>query len=202
MSHYFSIKPDSVRPVGNVFINASSKVRQYSGEITEIMGELDGSLAEVKPSLEILANQTMEESDRLNKLGDALSRIVAEYTKAEGDITGNMQGAGGKGQKPYVGNGAEDGKSELYDDKGKYGGDQMRFKDADDVHEFWFLKWGKDRELYDFIRQHPGYENLTDDEIKALLNSLASSGCGLVAETNMIFAEFEGRPEDFEKISG
>ena len=198
----FSIKPDSVRPYGNVLIGSGEKLRQYSGEITTIMGELDGSLEEVKPSLEVLANQTMEESNALSKLGDALTRIVAEYTGAESNIMGNMNGSGGDGYDIHDDNGAQDGQSDLYDDKGQYGGNQDAFKNRNDVHEWWFLRWGKDCDLYDFIRQHPGYADMTNEEIEALLDTFADNGCGLVAETNMIFAEFEGRQEEFEKAFG
>ncbi|WP_022779835.1 hypothetical protein [Butyrivibrio sp. AE3009] len=200
----FSIKPDSVRPYGNVLIGSGEKLRQYSGEITTIMGELDGSLEEVKPSLEVLANQTMEESNALSKLGDALTQIVTAYTSAESNITGNMNGSGkgGSGNGPIDDDEAKDGSSELYDGDGQYGGDQMNFEKHDDVHHFLCFNWGKDLALYEFIRQHPGYENMTDDEIKAMLESFTDGGCGWVAETNMIFAEFEGRPEDFEKTFG
>ncbi|WP_022779837.1 hypothetical protein [Butyrivibrio sp. AE3009] len=201
MSH-FSIKPDSIRPHSNTFINASGKLRQYSGEITSIMGELDGSLAEVKPSLEVLANQTMEESNNLNKLGSALTQIVTAYTTAESNITGNMKGAGSGANVSRNADNSRDGDSGLYDSDGQYGGNQMNFEKHDDVHHFLWFDWGKDLALYEFIRQHPGYENLTDEQIQKLLEDYTGGGCGWVADANTLFAEFEGREDEFEKIFG
>ena len=78
----------------------------------------------------------------------------------------------------------------------------MNFEKHDDVHHFLWFDWGKDLALYEFIRQHPGYENLTDEQIQKLLEDYTGGGCGWVADANTLYAEFEGREDEFEKIFG
>ena len=80
----------------------------------------------------------------------------------------------------------------VYDDKGTYGGNQ-----GDGIYnEF------DNEDLYNFVRQHEGYENYTDEEIAELLKEMNEEGCGYVAVGNSIFAQYEGRPEEFEEKFG
>ena len=80
----------------------------------------------------------------------------------------------------------------VYDDKGTYGGDQ-----GDGIYnEF------DNEDLYNFVRQHEGYENYTDEEIAELLKELNGEGCGYVGGANSIFSQYEGRPEEFEEKFG
>ncbi|RKM57748.1 hypothetical protein D6856_13920 [Butyrivibrio sp. XB500-5] len=86
-----------------------------------------------------------------------------------------------------------------FDDDGMYGGDQGGANTG-------FLLFGKrvfyDKELFAFIRQHPGYEKYTDEEICELLEWLEKKGCTYVAAINSIFYEYKGREEEFEKKFG
>ena len=96
-----------------------------------------------------------------------------------------------------------DGKSKAFDDDGSYGGDQ-----GDAINNqsgiFLFGKWHifYNKDLYDFVRQHPEYANLTDKEIRDLLAGMNEEGCGYVATANSIFCQYEGREEEFEKTFG
>ena len=87
-----------------------------------------------------------------------------------------------------------------FDDKGQYGGNQG----GPDRGEVWFGKWvvGEDKELFKFIKQHPGYENYSDMQIRELLQHLNDTGCTYVAATNSIFNSYQGREKEFEKTFG
>lgn len=198
----FRVDTDSLKRNSNIlYLNASS-MKGYSGQLTAVMNSLDSSLSGVKPALSTIITNTSKLSAYLNAHGMALSNIAAAYMTAENDILGNIKGDSFDKDAVAPNEGSSKDGSEAFDSDGKYGGNQMDIEKHTNIFPFKFLWWGKDNDLYDFIRKHPGFENYTDDQIKELLSHITSGGCGWIACTNMIFAEFEGRPEDFEKAFG
>lgn len=81
--------------------------------------------------------------------------------------------------------------SVVFDDKGKYGGDQGSAKGK---------IFGAKKELYDTVRKyHPEWN---DKQIKKFLVKLNSEGCGYVAIANTIFMQYEGKEDEFKKKFG
>ncbi len=94
-----------------------------------------------------------------------------------------------------------DMQSALYDDEGQYGENQGGPADETGMYLFGFHLF-HDKELYEFIRSHKGYENLTDEEIDKLLNVLNKTGCSYAAACNAIFEMFQYNPQGFEQAFG
>ncbi len=82
----------------------------------------------------------------------------------------------------------------VFDDEGSYGGNQGSPKGT------WWNPWRR-KELFEVIERNTG-RTFTAAERDAYLKKLNSEGCGYVAIVNTIFAEYEGRPGDFEKTFG
>ena len=119
----------------------------------------------------------------VTKIGDALSEMNA-FLSLNGLFGGKKESLG----------------TDPFDDKGRYGGDQG----GPNKGEVWFGKWvvGEDKELFKFIKQHPGYENYSEMQIRELLQQLEDHGCTYVAATNSIFNAYQGREKEFEEIFG
>lgn len=75
---------------------------------------------------------------------------------------------------------------------GKYGGNQSSAEDR------WIA--GDKNELRKIIKKY--YPDMSDEEIKRLLNEMSNEGCGYMALTNTIFGAYIGREEEFEKTFG
>lgn len=99
-------------------------------------------------------------------------------------------------------NNGMDNQSDLYDDDGQYGEDQGGPAGLSKEYILWFFHVKSYKDLCAFIRQHKGYENLTDEEIEELLNILNETGCSYAAACNAIFAMFENNPQGFEQAFG
>lgn len=74
-----------------------------------------------------------------------------------------------------------------FDDEGSYGGNQSN-------------PVTKSEELADIVRKY--YPDFTDKEVEDYLKKLESEGCGYVAMSNTIFAQFMGKEKEFEKTFG
>ena len=93
--------------------------------------------------------------------------------------------------------------SPLYDNYGQYGGNQGdaiynqtgRYNIFGDHVEY-------NEELYQFVREHPGYENYTDEQIAELFDKFNNQGCAYVAACNAIMAEYADKPEEFKEKYG
>ena len=114
-------------------------------------------------------------------LGD-LSRL---YRDTEYRLLGRESGEVGI----FDPEGSKHGDTDVFDDDGMYGGNQGYFQTVDD-------------DFCDWVREHPGFEDMTNDEIKAMMRQLSASGCNWTAAGNMIFAEFDGREQEFEDLFG
>ena len=93
----FSIKPESVGSNVQTFRSAADTIRKCSTELEEIKENLDPSLMEVAPALTAVAAEAAANADGVDKLAEALSRIVQlvidtesrviEYFKASAPVT-------------------------------------------------------------------------------------------------------------------
>lgn len=81
--------------------------------------------------------------------------------------------------------------SVVFDDTGDYGGDQGAPQNQTGQRA---------EELYDIVREH--FPDMSDEEIESYLKKLNTEGCSYVATINTIFAAYEGREEEFERIFG
>lgn len=79
--------------------------------------------------------------------------------------------------------------SPAFDDIANYGGDQGLAKLV-------YL----DKGIQAIVRKH--FPDLNKDEIGAMLERLSDEGCGYVALCNTIYAEYDGREDEFEKDFG
>ena len=205
----FRINPDSVRSQSAVISQCSSEMKIFANEIESIGNELTGSLEIVKPAITAVAAASNNHATKLNLTADALLEICAEYLKAEQNTLSNMGKTNGSGPAANPSE-SRDGVSDLYDGDGQYGGNQMNMGDRGYqvdgfkgwVNDFFDVHLFKDEEFYDFVRSHPGYENLTDEQIDEVLMGIQNSGCNWTASVNSIFAEYLGREEEFEKTFG
>ncbi len=76
-----------------------------------------------------------------------------------------------------------------FDDRGSYGGNQ-----SDPVN------YSDSKELAGIVRKY--YPNMSTKEVKEFLKKLESEGCGYIALTNTVFAQYAGREEEFKKTFG
>ena len=198
----FSVNPDSIKGYAGTIDELSTALSGYSKELTSVMDDLDSSLWRVKPALSTVIESTNRQSDNTRALGSTLAIIANNYINTENNIVANMK----EHQSVFdplnpIENSSKDG-SEQYDADGTYGGNQNNIKNHPDAVPIYIAGMGKINNLYVFVREHPGYENLTDYEVQQLLEKISDNGCGWIVAANMIFAEFEGNPEEFEKKFG
>lgn len=106
----FSVKPEELNSQAAVFHSSAAKIGNYSSEVHQIAGELDGALAMVKPSLLVLSGKLSISQKALGRHGDALTQIAKFYEGAENNILGGLRGeSNGQGSRTR-GNGEGDGK--------------------------------------------------------------------------------------------
>lgn len=132
-----------------------------------------------------LIGEMESENKAIYKMRSGLARVVTLYKNTENILIDNSEDTKGI-INGYI-------NSIVYDDEGAYGGDQ-----AGPMQE-----WGKEsekEELYAIVRKY--YPHMSDRKIKKFFQKLNSEGCGYVALVNTIFAEYEGREEEFEKDFG
>ena len=182
----FSINHSEVKNIGNAISTYSGTLHQCGSQISDVKDSLDGSLDIVRPALETVIVNTYDSSTRLDALGQGLVQIAAAYALAESNILAGQKGPQSINDTPGD---SRDGNSEVFDSTGLYGGNQSNLGTVDD-------------DFCDWVRTHPGYEGLTNDEIRALLAKLGTVGCNWTAAANMIFAEFDGKEDEFKAKFG
>lgn len=198
----FSINPDSIKGYAGTIDELSTALSDYSKELTSVMDDLDSSFWRVKPALSTVIKSVNRQSVNTRALGSTLALIADNYINTENNIVANIKDLqSSSDQLTPTENSSKDG-SEAFDDEGTYGGNQNDIKNHPDAVPIYIAGMGKINNLYVFVREHPGYENLTDYEVQQLLEKISENGCGWIAAANMIFAEFEGNPEEFEKLFG
>lgn len=83
-----------------------------------------------------------------------------------------------------------------------YGGDQGDMSHSKNGVKFFWWVFGEDKEIYDFIRQQPGFEHYSEQQIHDLIDQINNEGCGYVALVNTMFWEFPGTEAEFEQLYG
>lgn len=144
--------------------------------------QLGARLDKIASSLEEIESSTA-------KMGGHLNSILLSYLKTEKVIT----------QSYLTHTLNPDGTTEtsinsnVFDGSGAYGGDQGDAANLDTDSQEW-------KDLAGIIRSY--YPGKSDEEIEEFLKKMNSEGCGYVAVINTIFAAYDGREAEFERIFG
>lgn len=121
-----------------------------------------------------------EEQAAMKNLCNGMEESVRHYQRTEKIII------------DYFGSHAK-GENIVFDDRGRYGGDQGYPANIDKTDE-------KYDEIAEIIRRY--YPDYSDKDIENYLDKLNSEGCGYVALINTIFNQYAGRTDDFERTFG
>lgn len=142
------------------------------------------------PILSISTALTLHEG-KLDRLINALREIMDQYEGLERKLLGeDANGTHGKDD----GNGGYAVDSILFDDEGSYGGNQGSMEEI----YYWdiFGCWG----MLAMLRLY--YPDMSIMDAFHYFSRLNSSGCSYVALANTLFMQYEGRPEEFERVFG
>lgn len=168
MGTKFSIKPDSVLQAADQMSQASVHLDGLAKEVDTIISELDSSLWDIKPFLEMVSQNIRSHSVKLEKLSDGQKRIVAAYKDAESNIAASISrpftvvindggggtapgGTGGNNNDPQNGGNTTPEPTELTDEQkkvyeklsGQYGNEDPLDLDGSKrvVHKDDWLEW-------------------------------------------------------------
>jgi hypothetical protein len=130
-------------------------------------------------------------AERISLLDSTLNDINNILNESENDAQFYTDG--------YI---AFDNDSPAFDDVGQYGGDQgspisyvSRIKDLNQL-----LKSQRYQDYKSIVQKY--FPNMDDSQIKELLSTANSAGCGYVALINSIYSIYEDNPQQFEKDFG
>lgn len=168
--------------------------------ITTTGGEVESIIQKLNTSgMRYAAPVLRQERKNIEQLGQhiqtmqaALIQIINTYEKSEKAIVENLTTIPGRMQTSEGGAYSID--SVLFDDDGSYGGDQGNMEQV--------YKWDpiKCWELLKNLREY--YPNMSIFKAFEYFNHLNNVGCGYVALANTLFLEYEGRPQEFERVFG
>jgi len=180
------------------------KLDTLSMDLSSVQRDLRYKIAaqeRISAHLTDVISQVSREKAAVSALGEGLAEIIAQYNRVErldlerlvaDEVARNEIAADTGGLPIFEGSG-----------NGEYGGDQG---DLANKHNGWKLPWGwvwfEDKGVYNFVKEHEGYENFTESQIHDLLDKMNQEGCGYIGIVNAIFAEYEGSEEEFEKRFG
>lgn len=169
-------------------------ITMTGGEIESIIQNLgtSGMHVYVAPMLRQERKNVEQLGQRIQTMQTALIQIINTYEKSENTNVDNLSAAPGQAQASEGGAYSID--SVLFDDDGSYGGDQGSMDRT--------YKWNpfKCWELLKNLREY--YPNISIFEAFEYFSRLNSVGCGYVALANTLFLEYEGRPQEFERVFG
>jgi hypothetical protein len=130
-------------------------------------------------------------AERISLLDSTLNDINNILNESENDAQFYTDG--------YI---AFDNDSPAFDDVGQYGGDQgspisyvSRIKDLNQL-----LKSQRYQDYKSIVQKY--FPNMDDSQIKELLSTANSEGCGYVALINSIYSVYKDNPQQFEKDFG
>lgn len=183
----FYVKSDRLSSDSAILEKYSVSLNSYADDIRSVdLSSLSDSIeSRIRQTVMALGTSTEWGAQAMRNISSGLGDLSGLYRDTEYRILG-------KNLRDDVmpdPEGSKDGDTDVFDGDGMYGGDQGYFKTVDD-------------DFCDWVREHPGFEDMTNDEIKAMMNKFAASGCNWTAAGNMIFAEFYGREEEFENLFG
>jgi hypothetical protein len=183
---------------------AMERLNERLGAISAGIDTRDAAMAALKKQLCDVAAGISALVCVVRAEGDAWERAAAEYERAErntfeavsdgaiglltlgdasaaGGILARLFGIGGRSVP------ASHSSAEAYSGNGAYGGNQ-----SSPVADWSSVK--------DIVSGH--FPDMSDADIRALLSEMEHEGCGYMALSNTVFAPFEGREDEFERVFG
>ena len=131
---------------------------------------------------------------RMDRAREALSteaRRLREQAQEQENASATMGGDTLGGGRPNTGASETANDPKVYDEGGKYGGNQSWAYKAYDKG---------DETIGDIVRRY--YPNMGRDEILKLLERARSEGCGYMALVNSLASHYANDPEEFERRFG
>ena len=147
-------------------------------------------------------------TDFVNKVNDFNTEIASKFSDVVGTFSDFPLFQRDTDYKAYVDshysqiNVVDIKDSPLYDAEGSYGGNQGDPLYNQTGFTFFGIDIGYNKELYAFVRSHPGYENYTNEQIEELFKEYNERGCSYVAACNVILQEYVDKPEEFKEKYG
>lgn len=149
---------------------------------------------QISSSLSAAENQIAAQRTSLQCLSSTLIQVVSLCSSTEDRNTELLRASSPETEGVDGSGGAFSIDSVLFDDEGSYGGDQGSMARTYAWHPI------KCWELLAEIREY--FPGMSIFKAFAYFNQLNSVGCGYVALANSLFLEYEGRPDEFERVFG
>ncbi|MCI8508887.1 MAG: hypothetical protein HFJ06_10040 [Lachnospiraceae bacterium] len=162
-----------------------SKEAENLQSITSVLNGNKESLEKIRQSLILSGSAGNSVKNSLKLTSEEMENIIKSIKSAKkvlSEISSNYINT----EKIISNQNIEQG-NPAFDDEGSYGGNQSN-------------PVTKSEELADIVRKY--YPDFTDKEVEDYLKKLESEGCGYVAMSNTIFAQFVGKEKEFEKTFG
>lgn len=179
-------------------LTLSSQLKVIRSDI-QSSGDLSGFTFEgryiIQKRINELLNSMQKQLSDIENMGEKLLEIAAVYENAENKILSRAgEGSYSIDSVVFDNDGSYSIDSTVFDDEGSYGGDQGNMDET--------YKWDPIRcwELLGYLREY--FPQMSIFEAFGYFGHLNSVGCGYVALANTIFLEYEGRPEEFERVFG
>lgn len=185
-----------------------TELRNYAERIEQVSQSLRSnhgiSMEFLCDKINLQNEEVFREADKLSGMSSSLNSIVVKYAEAERKIA---EAKSRKENDEVLKNLSQDydRTTKTFDDdkqNGSYGADQGNM--AHHKKGIWFFgyRWFEDEDLYAYIRSHSRYKNYSQTDIARLMNQINKEGCGYIAIVNNIFAEYEGREDEFQRRFG
>ncbi|MCF0114706.1 MAG: hypothetical protein HUJ56_05080 [Erysipelotrichaceae bacterium] len=188
----------------NTFDSIAHRITSADIELSTLLLTFDVSTeATLALKGKLKAQQRYNTNQTAKKVRDSLDTVVGYYGLREDTNSEAFDGLVLSALNGLIAGNTR--KYNIFENEDKYGGAQGQLKDdyyKCPVAYLWNKITNVDNEMSDFIRDHEGYENLSDYQIWELVNKINSEGCGYVALVNTLFWEFSGNEEEFEEMYG
>lgn len=175
----------------NVNIGSNtSTIRENLGGTLDSIEHIEKVIGQVRKALIQANNQYCQSEMALLDGGQALDHQTYGNNRYVSDGMGHLN----KIKVKIIGE--ENTSADPFDGNGPYGGNQgdpyKTYKEHPESEE------GK--RLSAIVRKY--YPDYSDQEVRDYLNKLDDEGCGYVAMTNTIFAQYQGKEKEFEETFG
>lgn len=186
----------------------SAELKDYAGAIDQVLNSLstleERSMQKVQKSVAGMSEVLLGRAIHLEIMSSQLRSIVSLYnTTEEKNVTDLAENRVSLPESQALS--SETGGLPIFDNspKGRYGGDQGNLANKHNGIKLpWGWVWFEDKDVYNYIKTHEGYEDYTEAQIHDLLNKMNQEGCGYIGIANAIFSEFEGSEKEFEQQFG
>ena len=204
----FGINLGNAEQLAGKINSFETELRNYAERIEQVSQGLRGnhgiSMELLCDKINLQNEEVFREADKLRGMSSSLNSIVVKYAEAEKKIA---EAKSRKENDEVLKNLSQDydRTTKTFDDdkqNGSYGADQGNM--AHHKKGIWFFgyRWFEDEDLYAYIRSHSRYKNYSQTDIARLMNQINKEGCGYIAIVNNIFAEYEGREDEFQRRFG